>query len=35
VHLRNIFVKLDVNSRSEAVAYAIRHGWITLESTDE
>ena len=35
VHLRNIFVKLDVNSRSEAVAYAIRHGWITLESTDD
>lgn len=35
VHLRNIFVKLDVNSRSEAVAYAIRHGWITLESPDD
>lgn len=35
VHLRNIFVKLDVNSRSEAVAYAIKHGWITLESTDD
>lgn len=35
VHLRNIFVKLDVNSRSEAIAYAIRHGWITLESTDD
>jgi two-component system, NarL family, response regulator LiaR len=35
VHLRNIFVKLDVNSRSEAVAHAIKHGWITLESTDE
>ncbi len=35
VHLRNIFVKLDVSSRSEAVAYAIRHGWITLEDTDD
>jgi len=35
VHLRNIFVKLDVNSRSEAVAHAIKHGWITLESTDD
>jgi DNA-binding NarL/FixJ family response regulator len=35
VHLRNIFVKLSVGSRSEAVAYAIRHGWITLESSDE
>jgi two-component system, NarL family, response regulator LiaR len=35
VHLRNIFDKLDVNSRSEAVAHAIKHGWITLESSDE
>jgi DNA-binding NarL/FixJ family response regulator len=35
VHLRNIFVKLGVGSRSEAVAYAIRHGWITLEASDE
>jgi len=35
VHLRNIFAKLDVGSRSEAVAYAIRHGWITLETSDE
>jgi DNA-binding NarL/FixJ family response regulator len=35
VHLRNIFAKLDVGSRSEAVAYAIRHGWITLEASDE
>ncbi|HCS40672.1 MAG TPA: DNA-binding response regulator [Anaerolineaceae bacterium] len=35
VHLRNIFVKLDVNSRSEAIAHAIKHGWITLESPDE
>jgi two-component system, NarL family, response regulator LiaR len=35
VHLRNIFVKLGVGSRSEAVAYAIRHRWITLEASDE
>ena len=35
VHLRNIFAKLGVGSRSEAVAHAIRHGWITLEASDE
>jgi NarL family two-component system response regulator LiaR len=35
VHLRNIFAKLGVESRSQAVAYAIRHGWITLEATDD
>jgi DNA-binding NarL/FixJ family response regulator len=35
VHLRNIFAKLGVNNRSEAVAYAIRHGWITLEDSNE
>src|SRR5512133_2217188 len=35
VHLRNIFVKLRVSSRSEAVARAIQHGWITLETSDE
>jgi len=26
VHLRNIFVKIDVLSRTEATIYAIRHG---------
>jgi two-component system, NarL family, response regulator LiaR len=31
VHLRNIFGKLDVSSRTEAVTYALRQGWITLE----
>jgi len=35
VHLRNIFGKLGVGSRSEAVAHAIRNGWITLEDGDE
>jgi DNA-binding CsgD family transcriptional regulator len=35
VHLRNIFGKLGVSSRSEAVALAIQSGWITLESSDE
>jgi len=35
VHLRNIFSKLGVNNRSEAVAYAIRHGLISLEENDE
>jgi DNA-binding NarL/FixJ family response regulator len=35
VHLRNIFGKLGVGSRSEAVAHAIQHGWITLEGSDE
>jgi DNA-binding NarL/FixJ family response regulator len=35
VHLRNIFSKLGVGNRSEAVAYAIRHGWIRLEESDD
>ena len=28
VHLRNIFAKLDVQSRTEATLYAIKEGWI-------
>jgi NarL family two-component system response regulator LiaR len=35
VHVRNIFGKLGVNSRIEAVAYAVRQGWITLEEGRE
>lgn len=35
VHLRNIFGKLGVGSRSEAVARAIQAGWITLETNHE
>ncbi|HTX80465.1 MAG TPA: response regulator transcription factor [Longilinea sp.] len=35
VHLRNIFAKLGVGSRSEATAFAIRHGWITFEDSNE
>jgi NarL family two-component system response regulator LiaR len=31
VHLRNIFGKLGVNSRAEAVACALRHGWVKIE----
>jgi DNA-binding NarL/FixJ family response regulator len=30
VHLRNIFAKLNVSDRTQAVAYAIREGWIDL-----
>lgn len=31
-HMRNIFAKLEVGNRAEAVAYALRQGWISLES---
>ena len=30
VHLRNIFAKLGVESRTEATTYAIRQGWIVV-----
>jgi DNA-binding NarL/FixJ family response regulator len=32
VHLRRIFAELKVSSRTEAVTYAARKGWIDLES---
>lgn len=28
-HMRHIFLKLHVSSRTEAVLYALKHGWIT------
>ncbi len=31
VHLRNIFGKLGVNDRTQAVAFAIRQGWVNLD----
>jgi DNA-binding NarL/FixJ family response regulator len=31
VHLRNIFGKLNVGDRTEAVAHALRQGWISLD----
>jgi len=30
-HLVNIFKKLDVTSRTQAVLYALKEGWVTLE----
>ena len=33
VHLSNIFGKLQVGSRTEAVLHALRKGWFTLEDT--
>lgn len=34
-HLVNIFRKLGANSRTQAVLYALREGWIELEDTHE
>ncbi len=31
-HLKNIYQKLDVTTRTEALAKAIKLGWINLES---
>ena len=33
VHLSNVFSKLGVGSRTEAVLYALRMGWLALEDT--
>jgi NarL family two-component system response regulator LiaR len=33
VHLSNVFSKLGVGSRTEAVLRALREGWLTLEDT--
>ena len=33
VHLSNIFGKLEVGSRTEAVLYALRQGWLVLGDT--
>ena len=33
-HLVNIFTKLNVSSRTEAVTRALKEGWITLEDID-
>ena len=33
VHLSNVFSKIGVGSRTEAVLHALRKGWLTLEDT--
>ena len=33
-HLGNIFAKLGVGSRTEAVLLALRRGWIALDDTE-
>jgi NarL family two-component system response regulator LiaR len=33
VHLSNVFGKLGVGSRTEAVVHGLRKGWLTLEDT--
>jgi DNA-binding NarL/FixJ family response regulator len=32
-HLDNIYSKLGVSSRTEAVIYALRHGWVRQPAT--
>ena len=31
VHLRNVFAKLELNSRTEVAMYAVRQGWIAVK----
>jgi DNA-binding NarL/FixJ family response regulator len=33
VHLSNVFGKMGVGSRTEAVLHALRKGWLTLGDT--
>jgi DNA-binding NarL/FixJ family response regulator len=33
VHLSSVFAKLQVGSRTEAVLYAVRQGWLSLQDT--
>src|SRR5262245_58631663 len=35
VHIRNIFEKLGVQSRTEAILRAIQEGWVTVEGDSE
>jgi NarL family two-component system response regulator LiaR len=30
-HMRHIFTKLEVGSRTEAILYALKQGWIDIE----
>jgi len=32
-HMRHIFTKLQVGSRTEAVLKALKHGWISVEDS--
>ena len=34
-HMRHIFTKLKVSSRTEAMLYALKQGWISIENNNE